>query len=76
MTPLLITAVAIVAALVLVAVTGRLLNRRSGVLREDSQAPEVDTSDLGLSTTGPTIVHFRTDFASSNMPAGHLKMVI
>jgi thiol-disulfide isomerase/thioredoxin len=58
MTPLLITAVAIVAALVLAAVTGRLLNRRSGVLREDPQAPEVDTIDLGLSATGPTIVHF------------------
>jgi thiol-disulfide isomerase/thioredoxin len=52
---------AIGGALGLAAVVGRLLNRRSGVVRETrgtSAAPELDTSDLGLSRTGPTIVHF------------------
>jgi thioredoxin-like negative regulator of GroEL len=58
MTPLLITAVAIAAALALASVTGWLLNRRSGVLRADPDAHEVDTSDLGLSHTTPTILHF------------------
>jgi thioredoxin-like negative regulator of GroEL len=59
MTPALYTAIAIVAALAAAAVVGRLINRRSGVLREtaDASAP-VDVSDLGLSRTGPTIVHF------------------
>jgi thiol-disulfide isomerase/thioredoxin len=32
-------------------------NRRSGVVRE-AGSPDVDVSDLGLSSTGPTIVHF------------------
>jgi thioredoxin-like negative regulator of GroEL len=58
MTPLLITAVAIAAALVLASVTGWLLNRRAGVLRTEGDTAEVDTADLGLSDTSPTIVHF------------------
>ena len=49
---------AIVAALSLAAVVGWAHNRRHGVLRDTAEAPEVDTSDLGLSSTGPTIVHF------------------
>lgn len=42
-------------------VVGRLMTRRAGMLRaaaEDAPAEDVDTSDLGLSGTGPTIVHF------------------
>ncbi len=58
----LITAVvALAAALGVAAVAGILHNRRSGVLRHtgDSPAtPELDISDLGLSRTGPTVVHF------------------
>ncbi|CAN5609352.1 thioredoxin family protein [soil metagenome] len=63
MNPQLITALAIVVAIGLASVVGWVLNRRSGVLRaaaapgEDHQS-EVDTTDLGLSLTGPTIVHF------------------
>jgi thiol-disulfide isomerase/thioredoxin len=49
-------------ALALAAVAGWLLTRRSGHVREiDSGAArvtEVDTMDLGLSRTGPTVVHF------------------
>ena len=63
MTPLLYTATAIVAALGLAAVVGWLFNRRSGVFRETAAADgdrnaDFDTSDLGLSRDGPTIVHF------------------
>jgi thioredoxin-like negative regulator of GroEL len=31
---------------------------RSGLMKETGDAAEVDTSDLGLSHTGPTVVHF------------------
>ena len=63
MTPLLITAVAIVVALGLAGLVGWLMNRRSGVLRGasapgDDGAAQLDIEDLGLSLTGPTIVHF------------------
>jgi thiol-disulfide isomerase/thioredoxin len=67
MTPALISAVtAIVAGLGLAAAAGWLHNRRSGVLRETGDGtpaaaesdPQLDTSELGLSSTGPTIVHF------------------
>jgi thiol-disulfide isomerase/thioredoxin len=56
-----IVLVAIIAALALAAAVGVLINRRSGVLRDVSQvagASETDTTDLGLSRAGPTIVHF------------------
>jgi thioredoxin-like negative regulator of GroEL len=58
MTPAFITAiVAIAAALAVAGVAGVLHNRRTGVVRE-TEASDVDVSDLGLSRTGPTIVHF------------------
>jgi thiol-disulfide isomerase/thioredoxin len=52
--------VAVAAALVLAAVVGWLLNRRAGHVRatDSATAGEVDTSDLGLSADGPTVVHF------------------
>lgn len=62
MTPLLVTAVAIVAAIGLASVVGWLLNRRFGVIKaagaNEADADDLDTTDLGLSLTGPTIVHF------------------
>lgn len=59
MTPSLVTAVAaIAAALGLAAIAGILHNRHSGVLRHSADPDVIDTSDLGLSRTGPTIVHF------------------
>ncbi|MCV7230615.1 thioredoxin family protein [Mycolicibacterium komossense] len=62
MTPL-FTAVAIVLALGLASVVGWLMNRRSGVLKTvtapgKTDGDELDTTELGLSSTGPTIVHF------------------
>ena len=49
---------AIIAALGTAAVVGGVLNRRSGLLRETSPQPAPETLDLGLSQTGPTVVHF------------------
>lgn len=51
-------AVAIAVALGLVVAIGAWHNRRSGSLRDTTDRAAAETSDLGLSTTGPTIVHF------------------
>jgi thiol-disulfide isomerase/thioredoxin len=55
--------VAIVAAGVLTVILGWLLTRRSGTVREIQSASGTDpgdlgTTDLGLSRSGPTVVHF------------------
>jgi thiol-disulfide isomerase/thioredoxin len=50
--------VAIVAAFALAALAGWLLTRRSGAVREVSPGPDPDVADLGLSSSGPTVVHF------------------
>jgi thiol-disulfide isomerase/thioredoxin len=48
----------LVAALGVAYVVGRLLTLRAGLLKASDDAAKVDTSDLGLSTIGPTVVHF------------------
>ena len=48
----------LVAALGVAYVIGRLLTLRAGLLKAGDDAANVDTSDLGLSETGPTVVHF------------------
>ena len=53
-----IALVAIVGALAVATAMGVLVNRRAGVLRQTTDASEADTTDLGLSHTGPTVVHF------------------
>jgi thiol-disulfide isomerase/thioredoxin len=52
--------VAIVAALALAAGAGWLLTRRASDIRpvEGRRGDEVHTNDLGLSSDGPTVVHF------------------
>jgi thioredoxin-like negative regulator of GroEL len=50
--------VVIVGALGLAYVIGRLLTLRAGLLKASEEAANVDTSDLGLSQTGPTVLHF------------------
>jgi thiol-disulfide isomerase/thioredoxin len=53
-----VAVIAIVAALAIATAIGVALNRRAGVLRDTSAAPAADTSGLGLSDAGPTVVHF------------------
>lgn len=52
----------IIAALGIAYIVGRLITLRSGMLRDAAKAADVDTSDLGLSTTGPTVLHFSADW--------------
>ena len=47
-----------IAALGVAYLIGRLLTLRAGMLKSAAEATNVDTSDLGLSATGPTILHF------------------
>jgi thiol-disulfide isomerase/thioredoxin len=58
--------VAVAAALALAGVIGWLLNRRSGNLQATDAwtADHVDTSDLGLSLDGPTVLHFSATWCS------------
>ncbi len=58
--------VAVVAALAVAAVVGWLLNRRGGQVRatDPTTADETDTSDLGLSADGPTVVHFSASWCA------------
>lgn len=67
--------VAVLAALALAAVLGWLLNRRTGAVRPtDSRATvDVDTSDLGLSDDGPTVLHFSAPWCS---PCTHVRRVV
>jgi|SRR5215213_6216039 thiol-disulfide isomerase/thioredoxin len=48
----------LIAAFGLAYVIGRLLTLRAGMLKAATEASNVDTSGLGLSATGPTVVHF------------------
>lgn len=50
--------VAIVAAVLVATLAGWLLARRSGNIREVQSDAGVDAADLGLSRSGPTVVHF------------------
>jgi thiol-disulfide isomerase/thioredoxin len=52
----------LIAALGVAFVIGRLITLRAGMLKAASDATNVDTSDLGLSQTGPTILHFSADW--------------
>ena len=51
-----------IAALGVAFVIGRLITLRAGMVKAASDASNVDTSDLGLSQTGPTILHFSADW--------------
>jgi len=58
MSAIVTAAAAIAAALGLAGAAGVLHNRRSGTLRDTEHPQDLDTAGLGLSTSGPTIVHF------------------
>ncbi|SEH63173.1 Thioredoxin [Mycolicibacterium rutilum] len=52
----------LVAALGVAYVIGRLITLRAGLLKASEDAANVDTSDLGLSATGPTVLHFTAEW--------------
>ena len=59
MTSSLVVALCVIAvALGVAVVVGLLVNRRAGAVRKSSGPLGHETSDLGLSGTGPTVVHF------------------
>jgi thiol-disulfide isomerase/thioredoxin len=51
----------LVVALAATLVIGRLMTRRAGIL-QSAERPDVDTSDLGLPTDRPTVLHFSADW--------------
>ncbi|MCV7200306.1 thioredoxin family protein [Mycobacterium angelicum] len=58
MSTLVVALIATIAALAGATGIGVAVNRRSGVLRKSGSAAQPDTSGLGLSDTGPTVLHF------------------
>jgi thiol-disulfide isomerase/thioredoxin len=50
--------VVLIAALGVAYVGGRLITLRAGLIRAGEEAADIDTSGLGLSHTGPTVLHF------------------
>jgi thiol-disulfide isomerase/thioredoxin len=76
---LVVVLAATLAALAGATAIGVAVNRRSGVLRDTSSTseapgkPEQDTSDLGLSETGPTVVHFSADWCG---PCASVRRVV
>jgi thiol-disulfide isomerase/thioredoxin len=67
--------VAAAGVLALAAVAGWLLTRRAGDVRatDPASSRDVDTSDLGLSGTGPTVVHFSASWCG---PCAQVRQVI
>jgi thiol-disulfide isomerase/thioredoxin len=63
----------IAGALLLAVLVGVVLSRRSGELRDVADAPDGDTTDLGLSGTGPTVVHFSAVWCG---PCGSVRRVV
>ena len=55
---MIVALVVVVAAVMVTLAISVALRRRSGVLRVVSRPAELDTTDLGLSRTGPTVVQF------------------
>jgi thiol-disulfide isomerase/thioredoxin len=72
--------VATLAALAVAALAGWLMTRNSGKVREvrtdpdrQGQAADPETADLGLSTDGPTVVHFSADWCG---PCDRVRRVV
>jgi thiol-disulfide isomerase/thioredoxin len=74
MTPSLATALVVIfVSLMAAGLVGVLVTRRSGVLRDDETRTVVDTTELGLSDTGPTVVHFSADWCG---PCGAVRRIV
>lgn len=54
--------VVLIAALGVAYVIGRLITLRAGLIRAGKEAADIDTSDLGLSDSGPTVLHFTAEW--------------
>lgn len=52
----------LVGTLGLAYVIGKLITLRAGLVKASEKAADVDTSDLGLSETGPTVLHFSAEW--------------
>lgn len=65
--------VVLVGALGLAYVIGRLITLRAGLLKASEDAANVDTSDLGLSETGPTVLHFSAEWCG---PCAGVRQVV
>ncbi|WP_395309938.1 thioredoxin family protein [Mycobacterium sp. AMU20-3851] len=50
--------VIVIAVLGIGYLVGKMITLRSGMIRAAAEASDIDTSGLGLSDTGPTILHF------------------
>jgi len=57
-TSLTLVIVIVIAVLGLGYLVGKLITLRSGMIRAAAEASDIDTSGLGLSGTGPTVLHF------------------
>jgi thiol-disulfide isomerase/thioredoxin len=68
-----LTITVLVAALGVAFVIGRLLTLRAGLLKASKDASDVYTGDLGLSDTGPTVLHFSADWCG---PCAGVKRVV
>jgi thiol-disulfide isomerase/thioredoxin len=67
--------VALVAALLAAAIIGWLMTRRAGEVQatDPKASDDVDTSDLGLSADGPTVVHFSASWCG---PCAQVRRVV
>lgn len=57
-TSLTLVIVIVIAVLGLGYLIGKLITLRSGMIRAAAEASDIDTSGLGLSDSGPTLLHF------------------
>jgi thiol-disulfide isomerase/thioredoxin len=55
---LIVVIAVLIAVFGLAFVVGRLVTLRAGLLKAEAEATNIDTSGLGLSDTGPTVLHF------------------